>query len=76
MVRLSIGPVGGCGYGICFGFKTIHPTVETIHSPIEPVDSFAQHLMSFDNNIQLMLKILSQYANMVFTVFRQHRRDA
>jgi hypothetical protein len=67
MVRLGVGAMGGevGGYGTHLGIKTIHPhfktvqpSFETVHSPIKTVDFLAQHLMTFDNDVQFVLKIL------------------
>jgi hypothetical protein len=81
-MRLGVRPVGGEIDGndidtptqVSFGF--VNPFGQTyfysVQPPIYPVNLFAQHLVPFNDNIQLMLKILRQHADMMFKVIRRY----
>jgi len=81
-VRLGIRPVRGKvgGYGIDFTSDPIKSRFDPIKSRFDPIKSHsqrdldtvnfvAQHLMPFNDDIQLVLKILGHYANMVLENF-------
>jgi len=84
-MRLGIGTVGGkigCN-GVDFifnpvkpdfnpvkpNFKTIHPPIKAIHPSVKTVNLLTQHLVAFDYNIQLVLKILGHYPHIMLEHF-------
>jgi len=74
MVRLSVGPVSGkvSGHGINLAFDPVQSHLNPVQSHLnpfqpvfDPVNLLTQHLMSLDNDIQLVLKIFRHHANMM-----------
>ena len=75
MMRLGISTMGGkIGYnGVDFifnpvnldfytvkpDFKAVHTPIKAIHHSVKTVNLLTQHLVAFDDDIQLVLKILS-----------------
>jgi hypothetical protein len=74
MMRLGIRTVSGKigGNGVDFSFDTLKPSFNATESRVHTVDFFGKHLVTFDDNIQLMLKILRQHADMMFKVIRRY----
>jgi hypothetical protein len=78
MMRLGVCPVGGeiGGNGIDFtfnpvkpDFKTVHPPIKAVHPSVKTVNFLTQHLVAFDDNIQLVLKILGHYPHIMLEHF-------
>jgi hypothetical protein len=85
MMRLGVRPVGGeiGGNGVDFAFnpvnldlnpvkpdfKTVHPPIKAIHPSVKTVNFLTQHLVAFDDNIQLVLKILGHYPHIMLEHF-------
>jgi hypothetical protein len=68
-VRFGVLTVSGKIGGNSINSPTqVHPNL--INPCLKPVDLVTQHLMPFNNDIQLMLKILGHDANMLFEVLR------
>jgi hypothetical protein len=68
MMRFRIRPVGGkvTGNGVDFILDSIKPGTQR---GFNAVDLFGQHLMPFNDNIQLVLKILGHDADMMLEHF-------
>jgi hypothetical protein len=64
MMRLGVGAVGGKigGHGINLSFNLVNPRAQ---GSFDTVNLFTQHLGSFDNDIQLLLKIFRHNADMM-----------
>jgi len=80
-MRLGVRPVCSkiSGDPIDLDFKTVHPgfemahlAIQTVHPIIKSVGLFAQHLMPFNDNIELVLKILVHDPHVMLEVFSHH----
>jgi len=73
-MHLGVRPVGGkiSSDSIDLCFKTVHPAIKTVHPAIQSIYLFAQHLMPFNDNIELVLKILVHDAHVILEVFSHH----
>jgi hypothetical protein len=78
MMRLGIRPMGGkiSGNVIDFtfnpvkpDFKTVHPPIKAFHPSVKTVNLLTQHLVAFDDNIQLVLNILGHYSHIMLEYF-------
>ena len=71
MVHLSVGPVSGKvgGHGVNLAFDPLQPDFNPVQPVFYTVNLFTQHLMPLDDDIQLVLKILGHYPNMMLEHF-------
>jgi hypothetical protein len=64
-MRLGVRPMGGKIGGNCVDF-----ILDTLQSDFHAVDFFGEHLVAFNDKVELMLEILGHDTDMMFEVFR------
>ncbi|HEX2768866.1 MAG TPA: hypothetical protein VHN12_06245, partial [Geobacteraceae bacterium] len=71
MMRLGVRPVGGeiGDNGVDFTFNPVNLDLNTVKPDFKTVNFLTQHLVAFDDNIQLVLKILGHYPHIMLEHF-------